>query len=230
MATAAEPLRGVIFDLDGVLVDCESLKAEAHAANVASFGGRVDPLFYGTVMGGAHEYVRSVYFRKAAISPEPEAYSQRYREEYDRLLDGGLRPFPGVLEMLGQLRRRGLKLAVATSSKQWMVDRVFSLVELRPLFDVIITADDVIRHKPDPEAYLLALRKLGLDAQSAVVIEDSETGLTAAVRAGVRVIAYRHAFNAGHDLSSARGTFASFEQPDDVARRLEQFLVTSLWE
>ena len=116
MTSDAQAPRGVIFDLDGVLVDSESLKAQAHAAAVASFGGRIDPGFYGSVMGGSHEYVRAVYFREAGIDPEPEAYSARYREEYGRLLDGGLRPFPGVLEMLAELRSHGLKLAVATSS------------------------------------------------------------------------------------------------------------------
>lgn len=230
MATHGEEARGVIFDLDGVLVDSESLKAQAHAAAVASFGGRVDPSFYGTVMGGAHEWVRAVYCRESGIDPEPEEYSRRYRDEYGRLLDGGLRPFPGVLEMLAQLRLRGLKLAVATSSKQWMVDRVFSLVELAPLFDTVISADGVTHHKPHPEAYLLALRRLAIVPESAIVIEDSQTGLEAATRAGIRVIAYRHAFNATHDLSAARRVLDSFEPPAEVAGRLDNFLVTDLWK
>lgn len=230
MATDSQPPRGVIFDLDGVLVDSESLKAQAHSAAVAAFGGRIDPGFYGSVMGGSHEYVRAVYFREAGIDPEPEEYSRRYRNEYDRLLDGGLRPFPGVLEMLAQLRIRGLKLAVATSSKQWMVDRVFSLVDLARLFDTVISADDVTHHKPHPEAYLLALRRLAIAPESAIVIEDSESGLEAATRAGIRVIAYRHAFNATHDLSAARGALDSFEPPAEVAGRLEKFLMTDLWK
>jgi HAD superfamily hydrolase (TIGR01509 family) len=230
MATGSKPPRGVIFDLDGVLVDSESLKAQAHAAAVASFGGRVDPLFYGTVMGGSHEYVRAVYFCETGIDPEPEEYSRRYRNEYDRLLDRGLRPFPSVLEMLGHLRRRGLKLAVATSSKQWMVERVFALVELGPFFDAVISADDVTHHKPHPEAYLLALRKLGVNAASAMVVEDSETGLAAALRAGIRAIAYRHSFNATHNLGSSRGVLDSFDPPEEVAARLESFLATDLWK
>lgn len=229
MTSQDKSARGIIFDLDGVLVDSESLKAEAHAAAVASFGGQVDPLFYGTVMGGSHAYVRSVYFREAGIDPGPEEYSRRYREEYERLLDGGLRPFPGVLEMLDQLRRRDLRLAVATSSTHWMVDRVFSMVELAPYFDAVIAADDVTRHKPDPEPYLVALEKLGLEAASALVVEDSVTGLTAAARAGVRAIAYRHALNATHDLSTAAGILDSFVPADQTAARLEAFLLTGEW-
>jgi len=230
MPAQNQPPRGVIFDLDGVLVDSESLKAEAHAAAVASFGGHVDPLFYGTVMGGSHEFVRSVYFRKVGIDPGPEEYSRRYREEYERLLDGGLRPFPGVLEMLGHLRSRGLKLAVVTSSTRWMVDRVFSMVELAPYFDAVITADDVTRHKPDPAPYLVALEKLGLDAASALVVEDSVTGLTAAARAGIRAIAYRHALNATHDLSAAAGILDSFLPARQTAARLEAVLSTGVWK
>ena len=200
----------VIFDLDGVLVMTEALKAQAHEETVQSFGGSVERSFYGEVMGGSHESVRGAFLKKAGLEIEPADYSERYRETYERLLDSDLGVSPGVSNLLKELKQRGYRLAVVTSSQQWMVDRIFAGTDISQFFDVVVSANDVSRHKPAPDSYLAALERLGAAASSAVVFEDSEVGVAAAAAAGIRVIGLRHAFNAHHDFRQAARTIESF--------------------
>ena len=214
----------VIFDLDGVLVITEALKAQAHEETVQFFGGRVERGFYGLVMGGSHESVRAAFMEKAGLDVEPRDYSERYGQIYERLLGSDLAVSPGVNELLKDLKQRGYALAVVTSSQQWMVDRIFAGTNISQFFDVVITADDVARHKPAPDPYLAALERLGTPADSAVVFEDSEVGVAAAAAAGIAVIGLRHEFNAGHDFLPVKRTIRSFDDTRVVVEFVDEML------
>jgi len=213
--------RAVIFDLDGVLVNTEPLKAEAHAQTVQSLGGSAPALFYAKVMGGAHDEVRRAFMERGGITAAPEAYSALYRENYERLLDERLAVMPGVEPLLKALRGAGCQLSVATSSQPWMVTRVFERTGLAPWFETVVTAADVERHKPAPDCYLLALKRLEAPASHAVVVEDSETGVRSALSAGLPVIAVRHPFNEGHDFQGA-WVVDSLEDTAAVTRKIEE--------
>ena len=215
----------VIFDLDGVLVITEALKAQAHEEAVQFFGGRVERGFYGVVMGCSHESVRAAFIREAGIDIEPRDYSERYGQIYDRLLGTDLAVSPGVNELLKDLKQRGYALAVVTSSQQWMVDRIFAGTNISQFFDVVVSADDVARHKPAPDPYLAALERLGTPPDSALVFEDSEVGVAAAAAAGIPVIGLRHEFNAKHDFRPADRTIESFQDTGQVVRIIDEMLI-----
>jgi HAD superfamily hydrolase (TIGR01509 family) len=219
---AARP--AVIFDLDGVLVITEALKAQAHEEAVESLGGSVERRFYGSVMGGSHESVRAAFIRAGELDVEPKNYSTRYGQIYERLLDTDLAVSPGVSELLDALKQRGYGLAVATSSQQWMVDRIFAKTDISQFFDVVITANDVAHHKPAPDPYLAALERLGASADSAVVFEDSEVGVAAAIAAGIPVVGLRHEYNADHDFRPVQRTIESFQDTERVARIVDEVL------
>jgi HAD superfamily hydrolase (TIGR01509 family) len=214
----------VIFDLDGVLVITEALKAQAHEEAVESLGGKVERRFYGSVMGGSHESVRAAFIKEGGLAVEPENYSQRYGQIYERLLDTDLAVSPGVGDLLEALKQRGYGLAVATSSQQWMVDRIFAKTDISTFFDAVITANDVARHKPAPDAYLAALDRLGTTAESALVFEDSEVGVAAAVAAGIRVIGLRHDYNTEHDFRPVARTIESFGNTEQVVGLVDEML------
>ncbi len=112
------------------------------------------------------------------------------------------------------LRDRGYRLAVVSSSLQWMMDEVLSQTRLGALFDASVSADDVAEEKPSPEPYLKALSGLGLQPTQAVVLEDSETGVASANAAGVVVVAIRHAYNGKHDMS---GVIAELDGLSDLS-------------
>ena len=217
----------VIFDLDGVLVITEALKAQAHQEAVQFFGGRVELGFYGVVMGGSHESVRAAFMKEAALDIEPRDYSDRYGQIYESLLGSDLAVSPGVNELLKDLKQRGYALAVVTSSQQWMVDHIFAGTNISRFFDVVVSADDVARHKPAPDPYLAALELFGTPPDSALVFEDSEVGVAAAAAAGIPVIGLRHEFNAEHDFQPVDRTIQSFQDTEQVVRLVDEMLADS---
>jgi HAD superfamily hydrolase (TIGR01509 family) len=89
---------------------------------------------------------------------------------------------------------------------------VLSQLELSGFFDIVITKENVTKHKPDPEAYVLALEKLSLPSSEVLIFEDSNAGLVAARNANCDVVAFKHEFNANHDLSLAIQTISDFNE------------------
>ncbi len=205
------PTRAVLFDMDGVVVTTEALKATAHAETVRSLGGTVSREFYGGVMGGIHEIVRAAYMREGGIGPDPTQYTELYGEIYRELVERNLEAVPGVLALLEALRKEGFRTALVTSSRKHMVEQIFRLLPLEPFFDVVLTAEDTPRHKPEPDPYLLGLERLGGAAEAAVVFEDSDAGARAGLAADLPVIAYRHEFNEGHAFEGVAARIDSFE-------------------
>ncbi len=195
--------RGVLFDMDGVLVGTEELKARAHFETVRRHGGNLAPEYYGEVMGQSHEAAAMAFIRASGADLEPTRYAEVFRSVYGDLLGGGVELLPGARSLVSVLQKRGYRLAVVSSSLQWMMDEVLSQTGLGELFDAAVSADDVKEEKPSPEPYLKALSDLGLEPHQAVVVEDSESGVASAIAAGIAVIAVRHQYNGRHDMSGA---------------------------
>ena len=105
--------KAVLFDMDGVLVETEHLKAAAHAAAVARFGGQAPQDLYARVMGQPHPAVRAAFIRAAEMSIDPAAYTSAYLEIYHHLLDTRLSLTPGVKALLTGLQAKGFALALA---------------------------------------------------------------------------------------------------------------------
>jgi beta-phosphoglucomutase-like phosphatase (HAD superfamily) len=93
-----------------------------------------------------------------------------------------------------------------------MVDQVLSQLELGHFFEIVITKEQVAKHKPDPEAFLLALKGLCLPSSEVLIFEDSEPGLIAASKANCDVVAFQHEFNRNHDLSLAIKTISDYKE------------------
>ena len=189
--------------MDGVLVATEGLKARAHFETVRRHGGVLAPEYYGEVMGQSHEAAAIAFIDASGADLEPAVYAEVFRSIYGDLLKGGVELLPGAISVVSALKDRDYRLAVVSSSLQWMMDEVLSQTGLGALFDASVSADDVSEEKPSPVPYLKALSELGLEPNRAVVIEDSETGVASAIAAGVPVIAVRHRYNGRHDMSGA---------------------------
>ena len=216
-----ERFRAVIFDLDGVLVESESLKARAHSAAVGELGGRVPPSYYSHVMGASHEFVRAAFIREGSLTVAPERYSSLYHGIYEQMLED-LEVTAGARELVEALGDRRYRLGVATSSQPWMVDRILRQTSLGAHFQAVVTAADVEQHKPAPDAYQQALDRLGVIAANATVIEDSESGVTAAVAAGIPTLARRHEMNQRHDLTKAEVVLDSLRQTDQILQWIDE--------
>jgi HAD superfamily hydrolase (TIGR01509 family) len=107
----------------------------------------------------------------------------------DRLMEAALQPMPGLLELLDELERKGIRKAVATSGTRQYADNVLSRLGIGHRFEFILTAEDIVKGKPNPDVYLLAAERLGLAPPAMMVLEDSANGCCAGIAAGAFTVA-----------------------------------------
>ena len=130
---------------------------------------------------------------------------------------------PGVLELIAAAERRGVRLAVASSSDRKWVESHLARLGLRERFAAVVTSDDVERVKPDPALYRLAAQKLDVLPQRAVAIEDSYNGMLGAQRAGLRCVSVPNGVTRDSDFSTADLCLDSIASiaPDELIARFD---------
>jgi len=190
-------VRGVIFDMDGVLCDSEPFICEAACRMFAELHGvEVSPEdFIPFVGAGENRYLGGVA-EAHGVTLDLERDKARTYEIYLQIIQGRLQPLPGVREFIAACRAAGLKLAVATSADY--VKMVGNLTELSlppETFDECVNGLDVTHKKPHPEIFLLAASRIGLPAERCVVVEDAPNGVQAAKSAGSACLALTSSFS-----------------------------------
>lgn len=201
-----------LFDLDGTLVNSEPLKGNALALACLDYGVRVDHNIYKDVMGESWQIVTNHFFTQACISPVLIEFNRCFRSHYEQLLSEKLELHVGAKAYIEQLKQAGKKCAVVSSAATWMVEKILTSLELENIFDLIITQEHVTKHKPDPEAYTLALENLAASPEQTIVFEDSTAGIHAGKSSGCDVIAIRHEFNSKNDLSAALKAINTYDE------------------
>jgi beta-phosphoglucomutase len=195
MSTDSLPA-GVIFDMDGVLLDSEPFICKAACMMFAERGLTVKPEdFIPFVGAGENRYIGGVA-EKYNFPVDIIEVKRRTYEIYLDIIKGQLEPLPGVHGFLGACRKAGKKMALATSA-----DYVKAEGNLREIglpmstFDAVITGDDVVHKKPHPEIFVTSAQKLGLDPRTCLVVEDAVNGVAAAKAAGSRCLALTTSFS-----------------------------------
>ena len=201
-----------LFDMDGTLVNSEGLKGKALAETCSLYGGQVDVAIYKVVMGESWSKVTTHFFKTAGIKPNIDEFNIKFRKIYQEFLRKKLSPNPNAKELLTILKEKGKKIGLVSSASNWMVNQVFAQLNISNFFDVIVTGEDITHHKPNPEAYLLAMEKLSLGNSEVLVFEDSNAGLIAAQKAMCDAVAFRHEFNTNNDLSLAIKVISDFNE------------------
>lgn len=201
-----------LFDMDGTLVNSEPLKGKALSLACRDYGVEVDVNLYKDVMGESWAIVTQYFFKHGNISPELDAFNRYFRGHYEALLAENISLIKGVKPYIKALKGAGKTCGVVSSAASWMVDNILQATGLGDTFDVVITQEDVTRHKPDPAAYHLALARLNALPENTLIFEDSNAGVLAGNASGCDVIAIQHAFNGNNDLSCALKRIESYEQ------------------
>ena len=213
----ASKIRAVIFDMDGVLVDSETLNNPAAIVMVRERGLLVQPEdFLPFVGAGEDRYIGGVAEKYHFSLDVPEAKRRTY-EIYLDLVPSRLQAFPGAVEFVHACREAGLLIAVASSTDQIKVLANLQKIGL-PLefWDAVICAEDVINKKPAPDIFLAAATKLGARPNDCVVIEDAVNGVRAAHAAGMKCIAVAQTFAADRlqDADLIRANISSLRVAD----------------
>jgi len=189
---------GVIFDCDGTLVDSEPLAGRAWKATVAPFGYEVTDEDLAACMG--IPYARThAYLSQRAPLPEAAAFWPMLRDELFSLIDTELAPFADAVAAAAELRERGVRLAVASSSPRERLDRTLARAGLE--FAVTVAGDEVEHGKPAPDMFLKAAAELDIPPGRCVVVEDSAPGVAAGVAARMPTLGVRRVDHA--DLGGA---------------------------
>ncbi len=182
-------IRAIVFDFDGLIFDSELPEYETYRALFAEHGADLPMEVWGRCVGRDADFWDPMAYLEECIGQpvDREALRARRRTTYLATI-AGQGPLPGVAEALDAAHAMGLGLAVASSSPRAWVEPHLERLGLLPRFDAVLTRDDVRRAKPDPELYLLAAERLGVEPRHAVAVEDSPNGALAARRAGMRVV------------------------------------------
>ena len=180
----------IIFDMNGVITDDEHCHEMATKLVFESFGVDITPEIYRTYCLGRTDkaafadlladYGLQNVKRSKLIADKTKIYLDLVRDE--------LKIYPGVVNCIQKLAQN-YTLALTTSSTKLEVQATMKITGLSDLFKVVVTSEDVSRGKPDPEPYLVTLKKLGLPASQCLVIEDSENGVKSAKAAAIKCIA-----------------------------------------
>ncbi len=203
IAAAGATLAAVIFDMDGVLLDSEPLHHAVMNRVLAPEQVVVSEDAYREYIGTTDEDTWRDLVACHRL-PHPQAH---YQAAYDTAIQEAYAAHsvanPGVRELLAGLARRGLRLAVASSSRTAWVQSALARLGIREAFSEVVTGDMVRRGKPDPEIYLLAAARLGLAPAQCLAVEDAPKGVRAAHDAGMRVIGLRTPYTAHLALPGA---------------------------
>jgi HAD superfamily hydrolase (TIGR01509 family) len=183
-------IRGLIFDFDGLMVDTETSARDSWLEIYREYGCDFPYALWAQTLGGSRGGFDACVYLAEQIGHELDHEELRTRRGQRKLELVAEEPLmPGIATYLAEGKRLNLQLGVASSSSRgWVVGHLDRL-GVTDLFDTIVTRDDVTLVKPDPELYLLALARLGLEAHEAVVFEDAPNGVRAAKRAGVFAVA-----------------------------------------
>jgi HAD superfamily hydrolase (TIGR01509 family) len=185
---AAPPLGAVTFDMDGLLVDSEPVWFQAESAVMERLHGTWARGDQDALVGGSMTATVAYLLNKGTLAVEPATVAGWLLDAMIDLLRTTPAPvLPGALELVAEVQSAGVPYALVTSSEPEVVDAVLAKLDVE--FPVIVCAADVSHAKPDPEGYLLAAAKLGVEPEHTIALEDSVNGVLAAEAAGYRTVA-----------------------------------------
>ena len=181
----------VIFDMDGVLADTGPIHYESWVKLAKQIKVKFSKKFFNLTFGQ-----QSVSITRELVGPKikqesVEKWADLKELYYREMVKDELKPLPGAVVLIKKLRACNFKLAVGSSGPPENVELLLSTLSIKDYFDVIITAAEVKNGKPAPDVFLIAAEKLNIKIDNCLVIEDAPVGITAARKAGMKVIALR---------------------------------------
>jgi HAD superfamily hydrolase (TIGR01509 family) len=204
----------ILFDLDGTLIDSEHFYFDCWNEILADVGVEL------TYEDWLDNYAGTTVFHNAQklkdkydiAIPIDELVERRRKLTIHRFKNTNVSLMPFVPETLAYFQRKGLRMVIATSSQREDVDAIFERNGLGRFFEFMVTRSDVTNGKPDPESYLLCVKKLGISTEECIVLEDTHTGVTAAKAAGLTCYAVQSNTSEHPKLTDADRIFLNLDE------------------
>jgi len=179
----------VIFDMDGVI--CHTNPYHSRAFRVF-FSERdlspTDEEFAQHMFGKSNSYILKHFLEREIVGEEFVRMEDEKESLFRELYEPYVEPIAGFTEFLQDLKNHNLKTAVATSAPRANLDLIAGKLDLFALMNSFMASEDVTKHKPDPQVYLTSAERLGMKPKDCVVFEDSYSGVSAAINAGMKVV------------------------------------------
>ncbi|NLE84460.1 MAG: HAD-IA family hydrolase [Chloroflexi bacterium] len=197
--------RALIFDFDGLILDTETVEVEIWTEIYAQYGMTFDMEAYQGVIGSSG----ARGFDPAQPLVDREGETRSVAEIRKDFLQTALRyceklnPMEGAAELIRGAKADGYLVAVGSSAAHWWLETHLTRLGLIDEFDTIVSSEDVENAKPQPDIFLKVLENLSIPPEDALVLEDSNNGVLAAHRAGIRAIAVPNPITKGQDFSLA---------------------------
>lgn len=179
----------VIFDMDGVICHTNPY----HSMAFREFFSKrdlspTDEEFAMHMFGKSNSYILSHFLQRVIEGEELLQMENEKESLFRQIYEPYIDPIEGIVAFIHDLHSNGIKLGVATSAPQANLDLILTKVPIRSHLGSIMASENVKKHKPDPEVYLTSAKNLGVEPDQCVVFEDSFSGVSAAINAGMRVV------------------------------------------
>jgi HAD superfamily hydrolase (TIGR01509 family) len=197
-STAAQ---AVVFDLDGLMFNTEELYQDVGGELLRRRGKVFTSDLLDAMMGRPNRVALQIMIDWHSLTDTVDGLIAETETIFVGILDGRLALMPGLPELLDALERAEIAKAIATSSPRRFVTNVLSRFDLEPRFAFVLTAEDVVEGKPNPEIYLTAAKRLGIQPSRMLVLEDSQNGCRAAAAAGAITVGVPGGHSRTHDFS-----------------------------
>ncbi|GCE19622.1 HAD family hydrolase [Dictyobacter kobayashii] len=215
------PIKGVILDVDGTLVDSNEAHTRAWVEAMEWAGYHVDFKRVAPLIGMGGDKVLPEVLNISKDSPEGQRISQRRKEIFQQKYLATVKAFPGTAELLHHMHDQGLKLIIATSAEPDELNKMLQLIEphIEELFENATTSKDASQSKPDPDVVQAAIERIKLSPQELIMIGDTAYDIEAASRASVAAIAFRSGGWSDEDL---KGAVAIYDGPADLLKHYDE--------
>jgi HAD superfamily hydrolase (TIGR01509 family) len=203
-------VKAIVFDFDGVIIDSEKVRYDAWQAVFSLYGQNL-PLQEWIKNVGRASYVADPHLMLEELTGLKIASDELHEKATEFELDfvSTIPVLPGVLELIEDANARNVSIAVASSSTRHWVEGHLRRLSIFNNFVTLVCREDTSTHKPSPEPYLTAIKRLGCTPQESIAIEDSPLGILSAVNAGLKCIAVGCSITKQLDLSNATFQFVS---------------------
>jgi beta-phosphoglucomutase len=219
-----EPYKAIIFDMDGVLVNTEPHHIIIEKRLFASLGLNISEEEHRSYLGKSSVQMWKEIISKYNLAFAPEHIAEKNSEEIIRYFSGNdkIEIMGGIERVLEELFKKGIPMALASSSDPGTIDIILSKTGLGKYFLHKISCKNVGRSKPDPDIYLYAAGLLSVKPGECIVIEDSFNGIKAAKSAGMYCIAFEGGMSDTTDQSLADESIADFSLLPELLLRLRK--------